>query len=173
MAPTFPSGIRLFETYTSFLGSYVQTGVVPLSVFNGTHDKFDGKSVVVVNVNIDASAKNYQAFNFATNSNTHAVFPLVIPSVPEKQIEPPHDKTSNMACAPSEDSDQPGQTPSLTRVFAVASGAAKDPSFLHADSEDSVQTGRMPFCWFCHEAAQYYMNRSIAKLINDVCAVLS
>ena len=90
MAPTFPSGIRLFETYTSFLGSYVQTGVVPLSVFNGTHDKFDGKSVVVVNVNIDASAKNYQAFNFATNSNTHAVFPLVIPSVPEKQIEPPH-----------------------------------------------------------------------------------
>ena len=42
---------------------------------------------------------------------------------------------------------------------------AKDPSFLHADSEDADQTGRiqadlslrwahMPFCWFCHEAAQ-------------------
>ena len=31
---------------------------------------------------------------------------------------------------------------------------AKDPSFLHADIEDSDQTGRMPFCWFCHEAAQ-------------------
>ena len=37
--------------------------------------------------------------------------------------------------------------------------------FLHADSEDSDQTGRMPtdlslrwaqrsFCWFCHEVAQ-------------------
>ena len=44
---------------------------------------------------------------------------------------------------------------------------AKDPSFLHADSEDTDQTGRMdaqvdlslrlahmPFHWFCHEAAQ-------------------
>ena len=31
---------------------------------------------------------------------------------------------------------------------------AKDTSFLHADSEDSDQTGHMPFCWFCHEAAQ-------------------
>ena len=34
-------------------------------------------------------------------------------------FEPPHDKTSKMACAPSEDSDQPGHPPSLTRVFAV------------------------------------------------------
>ena len=34
-------------------------------------------------------------------------------------IEPPHDKTNNMACAPSEDPDQPGHPPSLIRVFAV------------------------------------------------------
>ena len=33
--------------------------------------------------------------------------------------EPPHDKTNLMACAPSEDSDQPGHPPSLIRVFAV------------------------------------------------------
>ena len=33
--------------------------------------------------------------------------------------EPPRDKTSKMACAPSEDSDQPGHPPSLIRVFAV------------------------------------------------------
>ena len=32
---------------------------------------------------------------------------------------PPHDKTYKMACAPSEDSDQPGHPPSLIRVFAV------------------------------------------------------
>ena len=32
--------------------------------------------------------------------------------------EPPHDKTNKMACAPSEDSDQPGHSPSLIRVFA-------------------------------------------------------
>ena len=46
--------------------------------------------------------------------------------------------------------------------------AAKDPRFLHADSEGSDQTGRMPrliwvfagctsFCWFCHSAAQLSM----------------
>ena len=33
--------------------------------------------------------------------------------------EPPHDKTNKMACAPSEDSDQPGHPPSLFRVLAV------------------------------------------------------
>ena len=36
-------------------------------------------------------------------------------------IEPPHDKTNKMACAPSEDSDQLGHPPSLIRVFAVRS----------------------------------------------------
>ena len=33
--------------------------------------------------------------------------------------EPRHDKTNKVACAPSEDSDQPGHPPSLIRVFAV------------------------------------------------------
>ena len=33
--------------------------------------------------------------------------------------EPHRDKTKKMACAPSEDSDQPGHPPSLIRVFAV------------------------------------------------------
>ena len=33
--------------------------------------------------------------------------------------EPPRDKTNKMACAPSEESDQPGHPPSLIRVFAV------------------------------------------------------
>ena len=36
-------------------------------------------------------------------------------------IEPPHDKSNKMACALSEDSDQPGHPPSLNRVFAVRS----------------------------------------------------
>ena len=37
----------------------------------------------------------------------------------ESKFEPPHNKTNKMACAPSEDSDQPGHPPSLIRVFAV------------------------------------------------------
>ena len=50
-------------------------------------------------------------------------------------------------CAPIEDSDQPGHLPSLIRVFGsslCAQWVAKDPSFLHADSEYSDQTGRIP-----------------------------
>ena len=58
----------------------------------------------------------------------------------EKRNEPPHDKSNKMICAQSEDSDQPGHPPSLIRVFAVHSMG----NFLHADSEDSDQTRRMP-----------------------------
>ena len=36
-------------------------------------------------------------------------------------FEPHRDKTSKMACAPSEDSDQPGHSPSVIRVFAMRS----------------------------------------------------
>ena len=64
-------------------------------------------------------------------------------------------------CVPSEDSDQPES--SLCAQWVV-----KNPSFLHADSEDSDQTGRMPrLIWvfagrtaillFCHEAAYMSM----------------
>ena len=35
--------------------------------------------------------------------------------------ELPHDKTNEMACVPSEDSDQPGHPPSLISVFTVHS----------------------------------------------------
>ena len=65
--------------------------------------------------------------------------------IPEmiKTNEPPHDKTNKMACVPSEDSDQLRHSPSLIIVFTVRS-VVKGPMFLHADSEDSDQTGRMP-----------------------------
>ena len=59
-------------------------------------------------------------------------------------FEPPPDKINILTCAPSEDSDQPGHPTSLIGVFACAQWVAKDPSFLHAHSEDSDQTGRMP-----------------------------
>ena len=49
--------------------------------------------------------------------------------------KPPHDRTNKMAAAPNKDSDQPGH---------CTQWVAKDPSFLHADSEDSEQIGRMP-----------------------------
>ena len=55
-------------------------------------------------------------------------------------FEPPNDKTNKMTCAPGKDSDQPGHQSSQ-----CAQWVAKDPSFLHADREDSDQTGRTVF----------------------------
>ena len=49
---------------------------------------------------------------------SHDVAQMII-SCHNDKIEPPRDKTNKMACAPSEDSDQPGYPPSLIRVFAV------------------------------------------------------
>ena len=54
---------------------------------------------------------------------TGSVIGVILESKIEKRhhniFEPPHDKTNKMACAPSEDSDQPGHPPSLIRIFAV------------------------------------------------------
>ena len=75
--------------------------------------------------------------------------------------EPPDDKTNKMSV-------RPAKTQISLGVFAVHS-VDKVPSFLHADSEDSDQTGRMPtrpgcsesslgaqpLCCFCHEAAHF------------------
>ena len=55
--------------------------------------------------------------------------------------EQQHDKTNNMACAPSEDSDQPGRGWSESSL--CAQWVAKV-SFLHADSKNSYQIARMP-----------------------------
>ena len=41
------------------------------------------------------------------------------PEVIQFKFDPPHAKTNKISFAPSEDSDQPGHSPSLTRVFVV------------------------------------------------------
>ena len=60
------------------------------------------------------------------------------------KFESKYDKTNKMTRAPGEYSDQPGHPPRLIRVFACAQWVAKVPMFLHADSEDSDQIGRIP-----------------------------
>ena len=58
--------------------------------------------------------------------------------------EPQHDKTNKMACAPSEDSDQPGHPPNLWES-SLSAWRKLGPLATHwAHSEDSDQTGRMP-----------------------------
>ena len=56
-------------------------------------------------------------------------------------IEPPHDKTNNVVVRPAKTQISLGIRPESS---LCTQRVDKDPSFLHADSEDSDQTGRMP-----------------------------
>ena len=74
-------------------------------------------------------------------------------------------KTNKLACAPSEDSDQPGHPPSLIRVFAVRMKKSCVLSYpmsaqrrlwsvsANAQADLSLCWAHRSFCWFCHEAA--------------------
>ena len=53
-------------------------------------------------------------------------------------IEPEHDKTNKIPCAPQKDSE-----------FSLCAQWAKDPRFIYAGSKDSDQ--RLGGCWFYHE----------------------
>ena len=63
-----------------------------------------------------------------------------------RSYEPSHDKTNKMACAPSEDSDQPGPLPVVLSYLISAQS----------------------FCWFCHEAALMFSHfcYNIAEIYN-------
>ena len=108
----------------------------------------------------------------------------------------PHcDKTNKMACAPSEDSDQPGHLPSLIRVFAVRLKKARSLSYplsvqrrlwsdwADAQADQSLRWAHVPFCWFCHDAAQICLNprevcltadrsKAVVLILSELCMVL-
>ena len=75
--------------------------------------------------------------------------------------EPRHDKTNKMSVRPAKTQISLGMRPVWSESSLCAHWVAKDPTFLHADSEDSDQTERMlgahSFCWFCHVAAHIGM----------------
>ena len=58
--------------------------------------------------------------------------------------EPPHDKTNKMTVRPAKTQISLGIRPVWSESSLCAQWVANDPSLLHADSEDSDQTGRMP-----------------------------
>ena len=60
------------------------------------------------------------------------------------RFEPPHDKTNKMFVRPAKTQTSLGIRPVWSESSLSTQWVAKDPSFLHADSEDSDQTGRMP-----------------------------
>ena len=62
----------------------------------------------------------------------------------EKIIEPPYNKTNKMTVRPAKTQISLGIRPFWSESSLCAQWVAKDLSFLHADSEDSDQTGRTP-----------------------------
>ena len=58
--------------------------------------------------------------------------------------EPRHDKTNKMSVRPAKTQISLGIRPVWSESSLCAQWVAMDPRFLHADSEDSDQTGRMP-----------------------------
>ena len=79
--------------------------------------------------------------------------------------EPPHDKTNKMTVRPAKAQISLGIRPVWSEPSLCAQWVAKDPNFLHADSEDSLSDwadaqadlsslGAQSFCRFCHETAR-------------------
>ena len=59
-------------------------------------------------------------------------------------FEPPHDKTNKVAMRPTKTQISLGIRPVRSESSLCVQWIAKDPTFLHVDSEDTDQTGRMP-----------------------------
>ena len=97
------------------------------------------------------------------------------------KFEPPHDKTNKVACAPSEDSDQPGHPPHLIRVFAVRMKTAWVLSYplsaqrrlwsdwADAQADLSLRWAYRSFCWFCHEAAHLFRRFIVMLVVGIKC----
>ena len=80
-----------------------------------------------------------------------------------KTIEPRHDKTNKMTVRPAKNQISLGIRPVWSESSLCAQWVAKDPSFLHADSEDSGQTGRMPrLIWV-------FVGRTLTLLVLSCC----
>ena len=60
------------------------------------------------------------------------------------EFEPLHDKTNKKTVCPAKTQISLGIHPVWSEASLCTQWVAKDPSFLHADSEDSDQTGRKP-----------------------------
>ena len=85
-------------------------------------------------------------------------------------LEPRHDKTNKISVRPSKTQIGLGIRPVWSKSSLCAQWIARDPSFLHADSEDSDQTGRMPrlFWVFARRTATFLVLSCRGSLYDTV-----
>ena len=100
-----------------------------------------------------------------SNSLWQLSFLVCFHSFSHRKFEPPHDKTNKMACAPNEDSDQPGHPPSLIRVFAIRMKKAWVLSYLF-NAQRRLQTGRLPrLTWVFAGRTYHFVGFVVRRLI--------
>ena len=113
-----------------------------------------------LNYFLEGSYRTFIEIKHASISRTNRLF------------EPHREKTNEMICAPSEDSDQPGHPPSLNIVFAVRLKKARilryplsaqqilwsawASDWADAQADLSLRWAQMPVCWLCHDAAHLF-----------------
>ena len=92
-------------------------------------------------------------------------------------FELPHDKPNKMACAPSEDSDQPGHPSSLIRVFAVRMKKAWVLSYLlsahNAQADLSLRWAHSHFVGFDMRRPIYWTSLFIISVGSGVLLIFS
>ena len=80
--------------------------------------------------------------------------------------EPPHDKTKKVTVHPAKTQISLGIRPAWSESSLCAQWVANYPSFLHADSEGSDQTGRMPrLIWVFAERTCHCVGFVMRRLI--------
>ena len=70
-----------------------------------------------------------------------------LPSIMRLRFEPRHDKTNKVSVRPAKTQISLGIRPVWSESSLCTRWVAKDPGFLHVDSEDPDQTGRMLYSW--------------------------
>ena len=95
-------------------------------------------------------------------------------------IEPPHDKTNKITCAPSKDSNQPGHPPVRSESMlpawrnlwslAIHWAHSKDWSdWADAQADMSLCWVHWSFCWFCHAAAHMKNTHTSLSIWSSFC----
>ena len=114
-------------------------------------ESYDSWSFPVYHSKINKTVNRHVVFlDFETvfvPSNTCVTAPkATTPKVKRRQelFETSRDKTNNVAVRPAKTQISLGIRSIWSESSLCAQWVAKGPSFLHADSEDSDQTGRMP-----------------------------
>ena len=102
----------------------------------------------------------------------------------QNDCAPSEDRSAWAFAQSSEDSHQPGHSPSLIRVFAVRMKKAWVLSYpmsayrrlwsdwADAQADLSLCWVHRPFCWFCHEAAQMTTKILIIQVSVDFLRVV-